>query len=100
MKRARQSFAWRVTADLIDRRTWIEEGRIAILKAVVGIADVAADFELDVCIDRPDVGILKGIRRFRTSHVLSRPDLDELDSIDLCSAPSARAGPLARRHQH
>src|SRR6266576_2940628 len=95
----RQLYARRLSLDPIDRRSWIQEGSVAIFQPVAGVADVAAHLELHTCVDRAEVALLNGGRRRRRSNVLRRADLDEVDPIDLRVAAGGRAWQLACTHQ-
>jgi hypothetical protein len=53
----------RVTVDLIDGCSWVQEGGISILDPIVGIAHVAADLELDVGVDRAQISFLQATWR-------------------------------------
>jgi hypothetical protein len=48
-----------VAVDLIDRRSGVEERCVPIFDPIVGVADMAADFELDVGVDGTQVARLK-----------------------------------------
>ena len=48
---------------LIDRRSRIQERRVAILQPVVGVADIPAHLKFDVGVDRAQISYLKDGRR-------------------------------------
>ena len=88
-----------MAVDLIDRRCGVEERCVPIFEPIVGVADVAADFELDVGVDGAQVALLQDGRRLGPSDVLRTSDLDEINPIDLRISARGRARQLARDHQ-
>ena len=69
----RQLLAGRVPVDLIDWRSGVQERSVPILEPVVGVADVAAHFELDMSDDRAEVVLLKNSGRLRPATYCVEP---------------------------
>jgi hypothetical protein len=60
-----------MTADLIDRHSRIKERCVPTLQSVIGVADIAAHFELDMSEDRAELVLLKNSGRLCPATVSS-----------------------------
>ncbi len=66
----RQLHARWLSVDLIDRGSGIQKGSVPILQPVGGIADIAADFELDMRVNGAKVALLQNAGRWWPRNVL------------------------------